>query len=133
MSLPTSFIPAKKRVRRRRRVVIAAPGALMVVGIPVFGVYEINLEMEIQFNVTEAAPLADVSAPPGADPAKWTARYQGTRYVGSMLQNYEFDKLYLSLAPAGLEAGSDELSYAGPSDISDVLGRELEAFEDMPI
>jgi hypothetical protein len=52
-----------------------------------------------------------------ADPAKWTARYQGQQYVGAVLANILPDTLYLSMSPAGAEAGPDLLNYANaPSD-----------------
>ena len=90
------------------------------------GVVGADLEMNLIFNVSGADTLNDVS---GADPAKWSARYQGQRYVGSLLSNVLPDTLFIGLSPTGAEAGADELSYANaPSDISDTLGRFLAAF-----
>jgi len=69
-----------------------------------------------------------------ADPAKWTARYQGEKYVGALVLNARLDALYMQMTPAGAEAGPDVLSYANaPSDISDSLGRQLAAFQGFPL
>jgi hypothetical protein len=90
-----------------------------------------NLEMNVRLDATEAFPL---NVPVGADPAKWTARYQGQTYVGSTVALGDFDFLVLQLAPAGAEAGADVLNYANaPSDISDALGRQLAAFSGFPL
>ena len=87
--------------------------------------------MNLQFDVAGTDVLNDVSA---ADPAKWTARYQGQKYVGSILTNVVSDTLYLQMTPSGAEAGADVLSYANaPSDVSDSLGRFLAAFSDFPL
>ena len=75
--------------------------------------------------------MADVGA---ADPSKWTVRYQGQKYVGSLIANVVPDTLYLQTTPAGAEAGADVLSYANaPSDIADSLGRFLAAFAGFPL
>jgi hypothetical protein len=134
MPLPT-FLPARPRVRRkRRRAPGAAPppaAALMLVGVTGLSVIGPEIEMNLVFNTTEAQPLSSVNA---ADPAKWTARYQGQRYVGSLLGDVQFDTAYLQLTPAGPEAGADVLSYANaPSDVSDSLGRFLGAFAGFPL
>jgi hypothetical protein len=121
-------VPSKFSRRRRRRNntdTVAAP-ALAVVGVNDVSVIGPELEMNVLFNTTGSEPLNDPSA---ADPAKWTARYQGQKYVGSLIGAVDFEFLYLQLSPAGPEAGPDVLSYANaPSDISDALGRQLAAF-----
>ncbi len=90
-----------------------------------------DIEMNLLFDVTGSDTLNDVS---GADPAKWTARYQGQKYVGAILANAAPDALYLQMTPAGAEAGADVLSYANaPSDVSDSIGRQLAAFSGFPI
>ena len=90
-----------------------------------------NLEMNVRLDATEAFPL---NVPVGADPAKWTARYQGQAYVGNTIALGDYDFLYLQLTPAGAEAGADVLNYANaPSDVSDSVGRFLAAFSGLPI
>jgi hypothetical protein len=90
-----------------------------------------DIEMNLLFDVSGTDMLNDVSA---ADPSKWTARYQGEKYVGSILVNVQPDTLYLQMTPAGAEAGADVLNYANaPSDVSDSLGRFLAAFSGYPL
>ena len=87
--------------------------------------------MNVLFNTTSANPINDPSA---ADPTKWSARFQGTRYNGVLLAAVVEDRIYLLLDPAGAEAGADVLSYANaPSDISDSSGRFLAAFSGLPL
>ena len=87
--------------------------------------------MNHQFDVAGTDVLNDVST---ALPSKWTARYQGVSYVGSILLNVAADTLYLQMTPAGAEAGADVLSYANaPSDVSDSAGRLLAAFGGFPL
>ena len=87
--------------------------------------------MNLIFDVSGADVLNDVSA---ADPTKWTARYQGQKYVGTTLTNVLPDMLYLNMSATGAEAGADELGYANaPSDVSDSLGRFLAAFGGFPL
>ena len=125
--------PSRRRRRRRRRRNEAAatpppppPAGLALVAVEGLAVIGPELEMNLQFDVAGTDLLNDVSA---ADPAKWTARYQGQTYVGSILQNIAPDMLYLQMQPAGAEAGTDVLNYANaPSDVSDSLGRQLAAF-----
>jgi hypothetical protein len=123
------FTPTNKRRRRRKRRASAAqptPAALAVVGVNDVSVIGPELEMNVVFNTTASEPLNDPSA---ADPTKWTARYQGQKYVGSLIGAVDFETLYLQMTPAGAEAGPDVLSYANaPSDVADSLGRQLAAF-----
>jgi hypothetical protein len=60
--------------------------------------------MNLIFNVEGAGTdlLNDVSA---ADSTKWTARYQGTRYVGAILTNVAPDTLYLQMTPTAPRRG----------------------------
>jgi hypothetical protein len=119
------LVPVSPKHRRRRRLpretaALTTP-ALALTGIDAFSVIAPDIEMNLLFNVTGADLLADVSA---ADPAKWTARFAGTRYVGTFLVNVAPDILYLQMSPAGAEA----LAYSNaPSDVSDSLGRFLAA------
>jgi hypothetical protein len=132
MNLPPEFIPLKARVTRKRRggTVNAPPppppAGLAVVGVNAVSVIGPELEMNVVFNTTASDPMVD---PTAADPTKWTARYQGQKYVGSLIAGGDFDFLYLQLTPIGAEAGPDILNYANaPSDVSDSLGRFLAAF-----
>ena len=130
MNISPTFIPANARVRRKRRVIAPpappAPPALTLTGVDALTVIGAEIEMNLIFDVAGTDVLNDVS---GADPAKWTARYQGQKYVGSILTNVAPDTLYLQMIPAGAEAGPDVLNYANaPSDVSDLLGRTLAAF-----
>jgi hypothetical protein len=107
------------------------PPALALVGVDALAVIGPGLEMNLLFDVSGTDVLNDVS---GADPGKWTARYQGEKYVGAILVNAAPDILYLQMTPAGAEAGADVLNYANaPSDISDTLGRFLGAFAGFPL
>ena len=128
------FSPTRKRRRRTRRTAPAAapaPVALAVVGVTGLSVLGPEIEMTVVFNTTAEDPLNDPSA---ADPTKWTARYQGQRYVGSLIAPVDFEALFLLLSPVGAEAGPDILNYANaPSDIADSLGRQLAAFAGFPL
>ena len=107
------------------------PPALALVAVDALVVIGPEIEMNLVFNVTGADSMSDVS---GAAPTKWSARYQGTRYTGSLIGNVILDTLYLQMIPIGPEAGADELSYSNaPSDISDSLGRFLAAFAGFPL
>jgi hypothetical protein len=80
----------------------------------------------VTFDCTEANPLADVS---GASQAKWSVRIGGMRYAGAAIEAGDFNQIYVGFGSPVAEAGADELSYSNaPSDIADVLGRQLEAF-----
>jgi hypothetical protein len=129
------LVPRIPFIRRRRRPAFTAPppppAALALIAVEGLAVIGPELEMNLQFDVTGTAVLNDVSA---ADPAKWTARYQGISYVGSILQNVAPDMLYLQMTPAGAQAGADVLDYANaPSDVADSLGRQLAAFSGFPL
>ena len=125
--------PKYRRRRRRGKVEAARLAALTLVTVEALSVIGPDLEMNLVFNTGGAGTdvLDDVI---GADPTKWTARYQGQKYVGSILQNVAPDTLYLQMTPAGAEAGADVLAYSNaPSDVSDSLGRFLAAFSDFPL
>ena len=134
MDLTPEFIPLKARVHRKRRAPTAAapPAAgLTLVSVDSLAVIGSDIEMNLLFDVTGADTLNDVSA---ADPTKWTARYQGQKYVGAILVNVTADTLYLQMTPAGAEAGADVLNYANaPSDVADSAGRFLAAFGGFPL
>ena len=86
--------------------------------------------VRLVFNATAGDPLNDASA---ADPAKWTARYDGVTYEGFALANDTFNTLTLHLLGGPAEAGPDVLNYSNaPSDVSDAQGRQLAAFEGFP-
>jgi hypothetical protein len=134
MKTPPLFDLAKVRHRRKRRAVGSpppTPAGLTLLAVDALVVIGPELEMNLVFDVTGADMLDDVSA---ADPTKWTARYQGISYVGSILTNVVADTLYLQMTPAGADAGPDVLSYANaPSDVADSAGRQLAAFTGFPI
>jgi hypothetical protein len=103
------------------------PVALAVVGAEVLPFVGPELEVNVTFNTSGSDPIND---PFAADPNKWTARYLGQKYVGSLIAQVDFETLYLQLSPAGAEVGPDVISYSNaPSDVSDSLGRQLAAFE----
>jgi hypothetical protein len=130
LSFPLIY-PPRRRGRANIPAASPAPAALALVSVDALSVIGPELEMNLVFNVGGTDAMADVSA---ADPAKWTARYQGQKYVGAILVNVAPDTLYLQMTPAGAEAGADVLSYANaPSDVSDSLGRFLAAFSDFPL
>ena len=107
------------------------PAGLSVVGVDEVEVFAGQLQMNVVFDTTFENPINDPSA---ADPAKWTARFAGTRYMGVLLAPVVADSIFVLLDPAGAEAGADVLNYANaPSDISDSLGRFLAAFEGFPL
>ena len=123
--------PFRRRRGRSKPAQQGGPAALGLVSVDSLSVIGPEIEMNLIFNVSGAETLNDVSA---ADPTKWTARYQGQKYVGSILQNIAPDMLYLQMTPAGAEAGADVLNYANaPSDVSDSLGRFLAALAEFPI
>ena len=130
------MIPFARRKRRNRDFrprhnPAPPPAALTLLGVEALADIGAEIEMNLLFDVAAGEVLNDVSA---ADPTKWTARYQGQTYVGSILINVAPDTLYLQMTPAGAEAGADVLSYANaPSDVSDSLGRFLAAFSDFPL
>ena len=132
MRTPPTFIPAKARVRRKRRAVrLAAPPALTVAGVDGVSIFAGQLQMNVLFNTTSENPINDPSA---ADPAKWTARFGGTKYIGVLLAPVVEDSIFVLMDPAGAEAGADVLNYSNaPSDISDTLGRFLAAFSGLPL
>jgi hypothetical protein len=118
---PVLFRPHHRPLRR-------APGALAVVGYAGFSVPGSNLDVHFLFNTSEESPLMDAS---GADPAKWTARYNGQRYLGSDIVPIGADELLVVFSSQGAEAGPNVTNYAAdPSDIADVLQRYLAAFAD---
>lgn len=123
--LPLPFI------RRRRRRTAGLPPLVMtaVEGIAPIGGGDI--EMELVFDTTAEAPLAEVGS---SETAKWSARYQGVRYVGGLMNIIAFNRLSMIMGPTGPEPGPDQISYAhNPSDIADVNGRELAAFSGLPM
>jgi len=107
--------PRRRRCRRDRSLKTLAPhggpppppppAGLTFLGVEALSVSGPGgeIEMNLKFDATPEAPLAGVA---GADRAKWSARYQGTKYVGSLIGDVVFDTLYLQMTPAGAEAGA---------------------------
>ena len=131
LTFPLIYPPRRRGRVKTPAVAPAPPAALVVVGVFGVGFAGDNLEMNVRFDATEEFPM---NVPAAADPAKWTARYQGQAYVGNTIALGDYDFLYLQLTPAGAEAGADVLNYANaPSDVSDSVGRFLAAFSGFPI
>jgi hypothetical protein len=141
MPRSTPLIPYPRPRRRRRDRSLKtlaphgspppAPAGLTLVAVDALVVIGPEIEMNLLFDVSGTNLLNDVST---ADPTKWTARYQGQKYLGTILQNVAPDTLYLQMAPAGAEAGTDVLAYSNaPSDVSDTQGRFLAAFVGFPL
>ena len=104
--------------------------ALLVTGVVYASDLGSFLEVMLGVNTTAAEPLLDTG---GADPAKWSARMSGNVFTGISVTTDAFDRLLLFLEQTGSEVGPDQISYAGPSDISDSLGRMLVPFEGLPL
>lgn len=132
MLIPTPALLKGKRSRRKLRASVAGPGALVVTGVPELdysSVYQL-LWVTLSFNTTAEQPLTGVDQ---ASPGKWSARYQGKRFVATGLWQVADDWIQIELEQVGEEAGEDELVYTNnPSDIQDTLGRKLAAFS-MPL
>ena len=131
--------PILLRVRRRRRrtrgaggnIPVPPPAALSVLTAAVVEFDADILRVNVVFDTTAAEPLAGVG---GAQPAKWTARYQGLGFEGILITPVTFDTLQVTLSATEPEAGADLISYANaPSDVSDSLGRFLAAFGGFPL
>lgn len=133
MSILNSFIPAKRRVRRKRRAGLSAgtgPGTLAVLGIENVSPGTGTLAVTVVFDVTEADPL---TLDPAPDAAKWIGRYDGKRFVGNGVLMQAYDRLRILMAYDSDEAGMDQVAYLNsPSDIADTIGRQLAAFS-MPL
>jgi hypothetical protein len=125
-SLP--FIPVKRRMRRKRRVAEStAPATLTVVSATAEQTGGgIEAAAYVTFDCTEENPLGDLSA---AAVGKWSLRLSGQRFAGAQIDVVDFQQIYVGFGSPVAEAGADELSYTNsPSDIADVLGRQLAAF-----
>ena len=132
LSFPILF-PGRRKRGRRRVVVVPPPAALSVLSAAVVEFDADILRVNVVFDTTADEPLAGVG---GAAPIKWRARYQGLAFEGIAVTLESFDALQITLSltePPPLP-GPDELSYANaPSDIADTLGRQLGAFQAMPL
>ena len=131
LTFPLIYPPRRRGRAKTPAAAPPPPAALTLLSVNSLVVIGPEIEMNLVFDVTGSDTLNDVTA---ADPGKWTARYQGVLYVGSILVNVAPDSLYLQMTPAGAEAGADVLHYANaPSDVSDSLGRLLAAFQGFPL
>jgi hypothetical protein len=118
-------------VRRVKPKYGPRPSALSLIAVTDIEETAGDLECVLVFDTTAEHPLASVA---GADPQKWTMRYDGKKWMGILLTNQAYNTLALYMAEQGPEAGPDVISYAaGPSDIGDTLGRQLGAVVDWPI
>jgi hypothetical protein len=124
------FRPRRARARR------TPPGPTPPVApLAVLDVEDVFIEPEVGvvtcvFNTTAGDPIGEVDS---ANPAKWTVRYDNQRYAGSSLEKLSFDRVRIGLAIVEPDEGPNVIGYAGPSDISDALGRQLAAFSDLPL
>ena len=116
--------PRRKKIRPAES---AGPAPLAVDSVQNVSYDGTQLHMEVVFNTTPEQPLGDIS---GADPAKWNARWDDTRWTGVSLTLVAYDRIALVLDVGGGEAGGHQLGYTNaPSDVSDTGGRMLPAFE----
>ena len=132
MPLPPIIFPAKRRVHRKRKSAARSEPGLMLTDTT--GPWEVgsqDIEIGLLFDVTEESPLASVV---GADAAKWWARWQGKRYRGYSIANSDFNLLLVQMSPEMDEDGDAIVNYENnPSDVADVNGRQLAAFEGFPL
>lgn len=128
--LPT-FIPAPRRVRRKRRKLTSVPPE-PVPGIVVTGVLEVavigpSLEVRVEVDTTAEFPLLGVDPP---NPGKWQANYGDKFYTGELIQFDSYNQIVVTLTEIAAYPSPSVLNYAAnPSDISDTRGRMLGAFE----
>lgn len=126
-------IPQFRRHHKRARSKTAAPPPppLAVRSVQVVEFAYPTGSLIVGFNTTAQAPLADLS---GADPAKWTVQFADVFYRGSSIVAEGPTQARLIVAAESAGPGADAVSYANdPSDIADVLGRQLAAFDGFPI
>ena len=121
-----TFIPAARRVRRRRAPSIAAQQGLRVVGVVDVGPVDDGIVATVVLDTTEDQPLE----PPGAaSPDKWNAVWDGNFYLGVALDRTAYDRLRVRFALVEPASGANVVNYTNnPSDISDATGRMLAAF-----
>ena len=106
------------------------PAALEVIGVEAVGYDEPVLSFTLVFNTTAEEPL--VADP--LDPAKWSGAWQGGGMAPLTAEVVAFDRIAITLQGTAGPAGTSSVSYAaGPSDVSDTLGRQLAAFEEFPL
>jgi hypothetical protein len=95
--------PPRRRGRAKAPARTPAPPApLAVIGVNSVSVLGPEIEMNVVFNSTPQDPLNDPSA---ADATKWTARYQGQKYVGSLIGAVDFEALYRNCRPSARKRG----------------------------
>lgn len=121
----------RRRSRTQRAGTLPPVGALTVLSVGDIA-YDVDfMYVTAVFDTTGLSPLSSVGA---AAAGKWNARYDGKRFEGYSLALLAFNQIRIGLSLADDEPGSDELNYTNaPSDISDVLGRQLGAFAGMAI
>src|SRR5947209_249734 len=101
-------------------------GPLEVVGVEDVYIHISFLSLTVVFDTTAEAPLVD---PSSADPGKWNVRYLGRFYNVDSLTLLDFNKIEIDATVDSGQLGLNQLFYGNsPSDISDVLGRQLGAF-----
>jgi hypothetical protein len=106
------------------------PAALQVIGVENVLYDEPVLLFTLVLNTTEDAPLVAGEL----DPFKWSGVYQGGGMASFTAEIAGFDRIAISLQGFAGTGGASSVSYAAdPSDVSDTLGRQLAAFEGVPL
>ena len=114
-----TILPARPRVRRKRRVVAPCPCGAVARRLAVPSQFVGTTgQIQLFFNTTEENPIQSVEF---AAPSKWTARVDGVDYVGTVLDSDTFSELSVLMEATGSSAGPDVLNYS--NDPSDILMR----------
>jgi hypothetical protein len=102
-----------------------------VVGAEAVGFNGVTGAVTVVLDVNAGFALNDVS---GADPTKWTARFDDVYYAGTAMENVGNARILVSFTQSGIDTGESVMGYANsPSDVSDTQGRQLGQFEDFPL
>jgi hypothetical protein len=131
-TVPPAIIPAKRRVRRKRRSVApsAGPAALQVIGVEGVNYDEPLLTFTLVFNTTAEDALVVTEL----DAENWSATYQGGAFSAYSAEVVAFDRISVTVQGSAGSGGADAVSYAAdPADVSDAGGRTLAAFDGFPI
>ena len=127
-------MPREVSFRRARFPLASPPVPLQLLSVQELAYGGDVLSFIAVFNTTPTEPLVDPSAPPAADAAKWTARYNGGVFEASSLILAQYDQIEVGMQVIGAEAGANVLNYSNaPSDIGDTLARMLGAFAGFPL
>jgi hypothetical protein len=103
---------------------------LQVVGVENVGYDEPLLTFTLVFDTTAEDPL--VADP--LDPEKWAGTYEGGAFTSYAAEVVAFDRVTVTLQGSAGPGGASTVSYAAdPSDVRDASGRELAAFDALPL